>query len=234
MKCRVICTLIVCTVALAMGRAAQGVTVTPPTDDSFGYQFLPTMNLNGGGFGAVLPVGKTATGHDTKSVVAFDLTGVGLSSAQVASATLDLSVIDTTLTGFGASPSAGSPITVNLFPLLAGWDETTVTWNTIPAAGPLETSLAINAINQTVSFDVTNLVQDWLDTPLANFGLLLEADAAVGGSPSWVYAVFSSSTGGQAPVLNITAVPEPSSLLLALCAVPAAAWAWKRRRWLRG
>lgn len=237
MNCRVYCTMMICALALATGRAAHGVTVTPPTDDSFGYQFLPTMNLNAPtpGFGAVLPVGKTATGHDTKSVIQFDISGVGLTGPQVASATLDLSVIDTTTTGFGANPSPGSPITVDLFPLLSSFDETTVNWNTIPSAGPLETSLVISGFNQTVSFDVTDLVKDLLDASASDFSVLLEANAAVGGSPSWVYAVFASNTAGgpgtsgQPGVLTITEVPEPSSVLLALCAVPAAALAWRRR-----
>jgi hypothetical protein len=233
MNCRVFCTMIALAASLAAPTAAPAVTIQPSeatSKDTFGYQFLAAMNFNSGGFGTSLPAGRTTTGHDTKSVLEFDLSTVGLTGSQVASATLELFVIDTTQTGFGASPSAGSPITVNLSPLAAAWDESTVSWATIPAQGSVETSLVISGINQTVSFDITALVKDWLDGALANNGLILEGDQPVGSSPNWVYAVFSSSAGSVAPALVITPVPEPASLSLALAATAVLGWnGWQRR-----
>ena len=230
MNCRVICSLIVCA---AVSHTAYGITLQPnetASSDTFGYQFLPAMNLNGGGFGSSLPVGATTTGHDTRSVLAFDLSSVGLTGAQVQSASLNLFAIDTTTTGFGASPTPGSPVTVDLSPLSAAFVESTVAWGTIPAAGAVETSLSINGINQTFSFDVTDLVKQWLDTPASNNGVLLSSSTPVGGYPSWVYAVFSSAAGQVAPALVITPVPEPATLLLAMVAAPALAYAGIRRK----
>ncbi len=227
MNCRVIALLSAFVVALAATPAARRQTA-PVTDDVFGYSFLHAMNLNGGGFGGVLANGVTSTGHDTKSVLKFDLSGISLTSAQVTSATLDLYVIDTTLTGFGVSASPSEPITINLSALGPGaWDEATATWDTFPASAGQYDSLVIDGYNQTVSFDVTALVKDWLDGSLANNGLLLEADAAVGGSPNWVYAVFSSHEGQVAPVLNI--VPEPTSAALAVGALGTLMWFGRRR-----
>jgi hypothetical protein len=229
MNCRVICSFVVCA---AVAQSAFGITLSP-SGDTFGYQFLPAMNLSAPtpGFGSLLPAGATTTGHDTKSVLSFDLSSVGLTGSQVQSASLNLFVVDTATTGFGASPSPGSPITVNLAPLSASFDESTATWNTITAggAGPVETSLEISGINQTVSFNVTDLVKDWLDGSLANNGVLLTGDAPVGGSPNWVYAVFSSASGGVAPELVITPVPEPATLLLAMVSAPALVFAAIRR-----
>jgi len=233
MNRRVFTTLTLTAAGLFYCNAALAITINPSeatSKDTFGYQFLPAMNLNGGGFGGFLPAGATTTGHDTKSILEFDLTGVGVTSAQVASATLNLFVIDTVATGFGISPSPGSPITVNLSALTGSWDESTVAWGTIPASGAEYDSLVISGINQTVSFDVTQLVKDWLDTTVTNNGLVLEGDAPVGSSPNWVYAVFGSSAGANVPALIITPVPEPSTVVLALCALPALAWAAIRRK----
>jgi hypothetical protein len=153
-----------------------------------------------------------------------------VTGAQVASATLNLFVGNTTTTGFGVNPSGGSPITVNLSALTGSWDETTVAWGTIPGVGAQYDSLVINGINQTVSFDVTQLVKDWLDNTVTNNGLILEADSAVGSSPNWVYATFVSSSGANVPALVITPVPEPSTVVLALCALPGLAWVAMRRK----
>lgn len=210
-------------------------TVLQPAEadlkDTFGYEFLPTFpagNLNSGGFANYLAVGATTTGHTTKSLIEFDLSTVSLTAAEVTSATLEVFAIDTTLTGFGANPTVGSPLTVNLLALDGAWDEDMVAYSTIPTTAGQYTSTVVSDFNTTVSFDMTQLVKDWLDGSLANNGLLLEADTAVGGSPSWVYSVFNSSLAGNGPKLTI--VPEPTGLVLALCALPAAAWIYRKRR----
>ncbi len=207
---------------------AQAVTLAP-SQDSFGYQFLSSVNLSSPPFGAWLPAGATTTGHDVKSAIQFDLSSVGLSSAQVQSATLQLWVIDSTVTGFGASPSAGSPVLVDLFALNAGWTESTLTWANFPGSGGQYSSASISGINQLVSFDVTSLVKDWLDGAVANNGLGLAANAPVGTSPNWVIPVFSSVSGTLAPALVITPVPEPATIVLGLCALPLLGWQARRR-----
>ena len=225
MNCRVIFTLITLAAGLA-AQAANGATLLP-TDDGFGYEFIPAP-VSGVPFEAFLPVGVHPTGHSTRSALKFDLSGVGLTAADVSSATLEMFVGDTTATNFGTNPSPGQPTTVSLFALGAGaWDEATLTWGTLPAVtGAAYDSLVIDGFNQSVSFDVTALVKDWLDGTVANNGLALFAEAAVGGPP-WVYATFSSSETANPPVLSV--VPEPGSMALALFAVPALVWYGRRR-----
>lgn len=232
MKRRLFITMMLLAVS-ALTSTAQAVSLNS-AGDSFGYEFLPALNLNSPPFGAWLPAGDTIptppalTGHDQKSAIKFDLSGLGLTGSQVASATLDLWVVDTANTGFGASPSAGSPVLVDLHALTGPWDPTTLTWSNFPAAGAQYSSLSINGINQLVSFDVTSLVQDWLDGALANNGLVLSGNAPVGSSPNWVIPVFGAGPAVPGPVLTITAVPEPSTVILALCSLPLIGWQCRR------
>ena len=204
MNRRVLITLML---TLAAGLATQSAQAAPllPTDDGFGYQFLGDSPLNNGPpFSNFLPAGDTTTGHDTKSALKFDVASLGLTSGDVTSASLDLFVVDSTTTGFGVSPSPANPITVNLFALGPGfWNEAALTWNNMPAtSGTAYDSLVIDGINQTVSFDMTQLVKDWLDGSVPNNGLALIANSPVGSSPNWVYAVFSSAEGGTSPELK--------------------------------
>lgn len=233
MNCRVIFTLITFAAGLA-AQAAHGATLLP-TDDGFGYQGTPTIAQSENGFAPFLPVGATTSGHGTSSALRFDLSSLGLTAGQVSSATLDLFLVDTALTGFGINPTPAQPLTVNLFGLGAGaWTESTLTYSNLPTAvGAAYDSVAFTGFNQAVSFDVTELVKDWLDGTLANNGLSLLPNAAVGSSMTgWVFATFSSSESmtASSPMLNVVAVPEPGSLVLALFAVPALAWYGRRRR----
>ena len=182
----------------------------------------------------VTPAGKTnGGGHDTESLVKFDLTSLGaMTAAQVTSATLSLHVSDVTPTGFGLNPTGASPIDINLYPALAAWNRATLQWSNKPAVGSLISSVNVNSNNYWITYNVTSQVQGWLTNPASNFGLLLSANAIVGGPGNYTIAAFSSGFGnqsGNAPYLTV--VPEPSSIMLALGLVPVAAFSfWQRRR----
>lgn len=235
--------------ALAVGAtlvpSAQAVTLQPneaASKDTFVYEFLPTFNLSTPPFGQFLPAGKTeapADGHDVEALVEFDLSSVTLTAAQVTSATLELYSIDNeddlTGTGFGANPTASNPVLVNLSAIGPGapplWQEATATWNShnlLPSAGQYAAT-SVNGINQWFAFDVTTLVQQWLNGSLQNNGMLLVADAAVfrPDVQNFAVAAFSSASGQFAP--KLTVVPEPSLVVLALSAVAALAWIGRRR-----
>ncbi len=231
MNRRVMVVLFTLVIGLAAIDRAPGATLAP-TDDSFGYQFLHDMPLGSPPFGAYLPAGQTSTGHSNMSVLKFDVASLGLTAADVTSATLSLYVLSTEATGFGVSPSAGSPVTVDLSALGPGaWDEATLTWDSIPAPLAQYNAQVVDATGVTVTFDVTALVQDWLSGAVANNGLLLAGDAPVGSSPNWVIPVFSSKEGSVVPTLSV--VPEPAGVALALSALPALFWLGRRRGRLR-
>jgi PEP-CTERM motif len=225
---------------IAMMTPASAVVLQPneaDSKDTFVYQNLPAFNFDGGMFGSFLPVGKTAApvpGHDTESLLEFDLSSVTLSAAQVTSATLELHAVDTTATGFGGNPDASHVVAVNLFGIAptdmhTPWMESTVNWSEVAAltlAGQYA-STDITGIDQAFTFDVSTLVKQWLDGTLDNNGMLLIAESAVPVDETFVVATFSSAAGGFAPKLTI--VPEPSSVVLALSALAAVAWLSRRR-----
>ena len=75
----------------------------------------------------------------------------------------------------------GSPVSdgyVAVHPVLAGWDESTITWNSMPGLGSALTSLKVTRDDERRYFtiDVTSLVQDWVDGRIPNEGLALLPD----------------------------------------------------------
>jgi hypothetical protein len=197
--------------------------------DGFAYSGAPIAVSS---FYPIIAVGKTTgAAHDTEALVQFDLSTVGLTAAQVTSATLNLWVSDITTTGFGLNPDASNPLQVDLFPALGAWNRSTLQWSNKPATGSQISSVVVNSIGHLISFDVTSQVQGWLANPASNFGLLLSADAVVGASGSYHYVAFSSGFGsqsGNAPYLTV--VPEPSSVVLAASLLPLGAIVYRRRR----
>ncbi len=198
------------------------------SQDTFTYEFLPTMNFEtlGPGFQAVLGAGKTSTGHDTHALVKYDLATVALNAAEVTQATLGLYVRDGGSVGFPfANPSAATPVEAVVSPLNAPWSEMLVTWGTEPGAGSPVASTVVDGIERWVLFDVTALVKHWLDGTVPNEGFLISqaAEVVVGGQR--VSMVFDSASGPNRPYLEI--VPEPASMCLWALGVTALA---RRRR----
>lgn len=228
--------LFVLGVTVVLNSTASGAIVLQPNEaaskDSFGYEFLPTFNFDTGMFALFLPVSQTTTpkdGHDIKSILQFDLSSVTLTAAQVTSATLELNAVDTTTTGFGVNGTASQPILVNLFAVGSTWTESTVTYGTLPTTAGQFATASVDTFNQAFTFDVTNLVKQWLDGTLTNHGFFLEAGAPQyhADVDKFGVATFSSSGGAVAPKLTI--VPEPSSMVLGLSAVGTVALMYRRR-----
>jgi hypothetical protein len=205
--------------------------------DGFVYAYSKVPAAVSNGFD-VIPAGQapvSGDSHSTEAYVQFGLGSIGLTGAQVTSATLSLYLEDATTVGFGVNPSAGQPITVDVYPVSAAWDRNTIKWSNKPANGALITSSTpITGIGAWVNFDVTSTVANWLDNPGTNFGFVLKGSVPVGASPDWVYANFSSGFGelGNAPMLTVVPVPEPGSIVLVIFGLPLLGWQ-ARRRWSR-
>jgi hypothetical protein len=190
--------------ALVVTSSAQGANIVlqpNETDgaDTFIYEGIPDANLDivnaGPTFGRLLGVGQTNSGHTTESLLKFDLAGVGLTGAQVASATLRLVSVSSP---FGVSPAGANPVLVDLFALAGPFSETEVTWGSAdpptpgpPATGALFSQLSIDATNQAFTFDVTNLVKDWLNGALTNNGMILKGNAPVVVGSTYAVAAFA-------------------------------------------
>ncbi len=158
--------------------------------------------------------------HDTKTLIRFDLGLLNLSSASVGSATINLYALPG-LPPF-ENPSMEHPVTTDLFQVLNPWSESTVTWETAPMTGAMPASSTVQSgVSRWVSFDVTALVRGWLDAPSSNNGVLLAqrgvVEFEVDGKDRYVGALYASSAAADAstrPFLPISAVSEPSSVLL--------------------
>ena len=170
------------------------------------------------------------TGHSANTLIRFDVSGVGMTAGDVAQATLNLYVLDGAAVVEGVpaeaggpggpafgNPSATTPVSTSLYEAGQSWDETTVTWETEPARGPLVDTQVQDFVSDWVSYDVTDVVKGWLDGTKENHGLILEQDEVVVSElaatnvVASLYPSASFSDPSIRPFLEITPVPEPAS-----------------------
>ncbi len=116
--------------------------------------------------------------------------------------------------------------TIEAFPVLVPWSESTLSWNSFgpgPICGTNVTCVSLDTISLTVNpGDVVtfsnlpaSLVQGWIDNPASNYGLLLFSTQQVDN----LDITFDSRESTLAPGPELTfqaarATPEPSTLLL--------------------
>ncbi len=204
-------------VALAAGTATASPYIIQPDEtagkDTIVYEFLANTNLDPWG---VLGVTK-AKDHNLHTLIQFDLNGVPYEASQITSATLNLRVaLQGDVLG-GEVPTEDYPIEVQVYRTTQNWNESTVTWSTKPSydSSTLIDSQVIDTIDIWVSFDVTDLVKDWVSGSVSNFGFYLvqtdevrtDTDKAVGAT---FYGAGYTGNTSYRPYLQI--VPEPTSL----------------------
>jgi len=215
------------------------------SEDTWIYQGLGTQNLDTtslppSGFFSTLGriLGTSNTGaslHNVASLIRFELPA-GLLPQQVQSAHLKLYVLDGTTLGFAfANPSASTPVVTQARAMTEAWVENEATWdNDYPDPLPAVVgSTTLTGINQSVSIDLTDQVIDWLNGS-SNLGLLLTQEAEVrtqgGLAVAGMYASSATLLGSQfRPMLEIVAVPEPTTWALGLLGAGALALVVRRR-----
>lgn len=140
---------------------------------------------------------------DFQSLIEFDLSSISTANHFVQRATLSL--FENNLTNFSFEHvSQAFPNTIAVRPLSAAWDEATITYLTIPP--PVQGYLAtqtVDDVNQWFDWDVTEIVADWLDTSLDNFGLLISSEVEVRNAGLVVGATFDASEQTNGPRLEI-------------------------------
>ncbi|HSS78283.1 MAG TPA: DNRLRE domain-containing protein [Thermoanaerobaculia bacterium] len=168
--------------------AAQAV-VTTTIVDTYVAATTPTQNF---GSAETLNVNSQSI-----ALIKFDLSSLpgGTTANSISKATLHLWVNT-------ASPNPAGD--VNVFPIAADWNGTTVNWTTKPAnlGTPKATkTLKAGGSNYYLEVDVTDHVKLWLTTPAKNFGI-----AVVAATPS-LSVVFDSkenTTTSHPAILDTT------------------------------
>ncbi len=130
----------------------------------------------------------------SRSYVQFDLGEIPAGSV-VTSATLKLTPLTPPIHG-GTLPAVMQVTAAD-----ADWTENALTWNNHPT--PLTVPVANGAVDATTnaeSFDVTNIVTQWVAGVTMNHGFVLTSP----GSGSAYYVTFSAREGSAAPQLAIT------------------------------
>ncbi len=93
--------------------------------------------------------------------------------------------------------------TITTYRISSSWAESSVTWNTRPSFAEAYGSAPVtHGALGWYSFDVTNLVQGWVNDTLPNYGIMLRGPEVSGPDSSW--KGFSTREGSNSPQLVIT------------------------------
>ncbi|MGQ9585404.1 MAG: DNRLRE domain-containing protein [Anaerolineae bacterium] len=177
-------------------------------DDSFMYQYDPDVNY--GNWWRM----EFRAGGAKRPILRFDLGSIP-AGATIASATMNLHT-----TSAQSVPDRST--TVSVYQVLRAWNEMQVTWNHALTGTPWSgggcngvldrdftevTHVVVNQPNTAYAFDVTSLVQGWVNVPATNFGMVLIASG-----PTVGYEFYSSEWAimAERPSLTVTYSTVPS------------------------
>jgi 5'-nucleotidase len=101
------------------------------------------------------------------------------------------------------------------YPVVGPWDEG-VTWNTAPATSYSAAAMTtLRGVDMEVTLDVTAQVQDWVNEPDSNYGLMLKADDSKSVKYTFIASDFSwESAGPPYPMLEVTYTPPVEITIL--------------------
>jgi hypothetical protein len=155
------------------------------------WELFPNKNYSGG---SVLITGRfqEAGGNLSHALLRFTWPQIPLGT-EVISASLRLRLVST---------SGEATTQIGVWPITEDWQESTVTWANQPEVtqGTMGQATVGSAFPAMVSWDVTTLVQQWVDGTRANYGLELRGPT----SGLWQRNFNSSETpGGFCPQLVI-------------------------------
>lgn len=216
------------TIALSMNHLHGATLALAVQDDTYLSQNAATTNY---GTSTTLQIGPTGDGQQKTAVFRFDATPLQNQYQSIESVTLRFNIADTGTTG-----------NFNLRLLTAGnalWQENTATWSTqngtnVWAGGaPNQTANAAGSWAFTLN-SATNTVGSWVEITLdpSSFGASVNTWEEIltqwetsnagfqiyggSGTNNWSFKSSEDATANLRPelVVNYTAVPEPSAVLL--------------------
>jgi hypothetical protein len=143
---------------------------------------------------------------------------IGLIEFDLSSIATGSTITDATLSLFHNS-NEQTNARYDVFRVTSAWNEATVTFNTKPTFDPTAVATLTFTGDGNVyrNWDVTSVVQGWVDGSFGNFGLWIE-EIPVQGTSSAIF-LSSDAAANQRPILAIdtvdaVATPEPASMLL--------------------
>ncbi len=148
----------------ATGAALNSYTPATNFDFTTYYEFFDAQWTSGG----------TAT--ESRSLMKYDLSQIPVGSV-ILSAQLSLFADSTSQQSYPGQPTYGSNNASYLHLVTSTWNPATVTWNTQPTASNTSEVLLPQSTNSSqdyLNIDVSGFVQDWVNNPTSNYGMLLQ------------------------------------------------------------
>jgi len=148
----------------ATGAALDSYTPTTNFDFTTYYEFFDAEWTSNG----------TAT--ESRSLMRYDLSQIPAGSV-ILSAQLSLFADSTSSQSYPGQPTYGNNNASYLHFVTSGWNPATVTWNTQPQASNTNQVLLPQSTNTSedyLNIDISGFVQDWVNNPNNNNGMLLE------------------------------------------------------------
>ena len=177
-------------------------TVTPQqtTLGTTGDTYVDQNNATGNyGSNFMMKVGSYS-GSANRALIKFDLAAIP-AGTNINQATLRVYYFVCAL--------PGTTTTLTAYRISESWDEMTATWNTQPAYAEAYGSASFVSCNTDwKSFDVTALVQAWVNGTYSNYGILLRSPEGGGNLWAGLCAREATGLGGcysySRPTLSIT------------------------------
>ncbi len=206
-NCLATCVLVVLVVPVCSLNAG----LIPPSQDTALMLTNPTTNY---GSAAGTTAGfYTAPGQEERSLLQYDL-----------SAYAGYTVNSATLYMYRYYKYSSGTLSADVHRVTVPWLEGEATWNSAKtgvtwsqAGGDYDPTVIANnvlpstTINAWFSWDITDLVQDWVDGTYDNEGLLVKQTSFAGYTYS---AFYSKEYGSNASYIDLDAIPEPGTMLL--------------------
>ncbi|WP_455368620.1 DNRLRE domain-containing protein [[Eubacterium] cellulosolvens] len=166
--------LAICTVMISQAAEASFIPITPPSADNEIENWQPDTNF---GTQVGMYVRSGSTSFVARSIVQFDLSSIPAGS-KINSAYLQM---------YYFSAPLGNPAgrTYNVYRLSEDWTELGSTWNSRDTGIPWTTpggvwttedstsSIVPPSVGQWMSWDVTGIVQDWIENGQPNNGFII-------------------------------------------------------------